>query len=248
MRKIKGIHLIILLIAVFFVFTGCKKDNSEEAWNKLDEFYKYKVEDYFSIENNKKAKFWIAKTNFINNGPNIDTIRKFYTKIEKNDGYYIDLEGNKWLKISVDSSSDNNNYTTVNLSLYKKYEASILQKRNNLITTILKQPLKKGVYWDANEWNNLGADYMKVINPDTIIELNYETTGGKKTKIYNNCMVIRQFSLEDSYLSKIEVIEIYAPGIGKIKRSESYIYYLDSDQKKITDQSYLYEEIRMEQE
>ena len=119
MQIIKKIQWNILLIAVLSVAMGCRKDNSEITWKKLDEFYKYKVEDYFSFENTKDVKFWVTGTSFINNGSNIDTIQKFYNKIEKNNGYYIDLEGNKWQKILVDSSSDNKNYTTIHFVLYE---------------------------------------------------------------------------------------------------------------------------------
>jgi len=232
------IIILIILFGTAFALQSCRTDDNSELIKKINALNAYKVETYFPLGKESKKLFSAKRTFFTVNGNKVDTTNRFYYTLERESGKYNDLSGIEWFKIQRDTAFDTTMFVPSYLNLFRQFGDGIFQKNLNESLIILKQPIQKDKVWDSNEYNSLGAEFMKIFQTDTTIEI-YSGTNPKK---YPNCIIVLQRSVTDSYLSEVEVYEIYAPNIGKIKRYEKVLKYESANPPKLSDQSYIYEE------
>jgi|AACY02.2.fsa_nt_gi hypothetical protein len=104
----------------------------------------------------------------------------------------------------------------------------------------MRFPLRASFTWNGNALNNLGEEQFRYLSIDSTLTLNGQT--------YNNCVVVEQRNSGSSLLTDIWTYEIFAPGIGKIKRYDRFLrweFEQDSGgvRSRILDtDSYIYEE------
>lgn len=80
-------------------------------------------------------------------------------------------------------------------------------------------PLAENGKWNANSYNNLGADY------DTLRNFGkpYQLSNGKK---YSTTVTIRQADNRDFFVNQDKRFEVYAPSAGLIYKEKTHLTYL----------------------
>ncbi|MFK7922762.1 MAG: hypothetical protein AB8H47_12435 [Bacteroidia bacterium] len=83
---------------------------------------------------------------------------------------------------------------------------------------VLKFPVYEGVRWNGNQFNNLGSQEFKYQTIDTNVVIRGIT--------YESCVMVVQKADTNNFISDKFAYEIYAPGIGLVKK---YDYTIVND-------------------
>lgn len=104
----------------------------------------------------------------------------------------------------------------------------------NIRYQVLAFPIRQGRQWDGNAFNtrNTGPDQQlyRYVNTDTTVSV-----GGRT---YQNCVFVQQRKSK-TLLFDVDTYEVYAPGVGLIKRYDRSIIYDDVNLTSLTTDSYI---------
>jgi hypothetical protein len=104
----------------------------------------------------------------------------------------------------------------------------------NIRYQVLAFPIRQGRQWDGNAFNtrNTGPDQQlySYVNTDTTV-----TVAGRT---YQNCVFVKQRKSK-TLLFDVDTYEVYAPGVGLIKRYDRSIIYDDVNLTSLTTDSYI---------
>ncbi|MFK7922763.1 MAG: hypothetical protein AB8H47_12440 [Bacteroidia bacterium] len=96
------------------------------------------------------------------------------------------------------------------------YYAERIEENQRFIA--LQFPVFEGVSWNGNLYNNLGPETYRYQTIDTTVVI--------RGKTYENCVMVVQRPYSKNFISEEYAYEIYAPGIGLVKK---YIYVIVKD-------------------
>lgn len=215
-----------LFALVFLLQISCNR--------KID--YEFPDLNLYPIIQGKYRIYQVVDTTYNTQG----SIPKFYYKKELTDSNETDLKNRiiSRLNIYLGNSLDSLTFS----ELWTQYLDGTWAERieGNTKFLVLKFPVKLNDSWNGNEFNDLGKENFTYLNIDTTVIINGVT--------YPNCVFVQHRLNNSSLLTEINTYEIYARGIGKIKRYDNYKKYnLNSNgTRTLTTDSYFYEETLLE--
>jgi hypothetical protein len=220
----KLIHFFSLLI--LFSFLACNR--------KIE--YEYPDLNLYPIQKGKYRIYQVIDTTYTTQG----SIPKFYYKKEETDSNETDLKNRTISRLNIYKGNHLDSLTFS--ELWTQYKDANWAERieGNTKYLVLKFPVKLNDSWNGNEFNNNGIENFVYLNIDTTVTINNIT--------YPHCVYVQQRLNNTSLLNEINTYEIYAPGIGKIKRYDNYKKYNlnPNGTRSLTTDSYFYEETLLE--
>lgn len=168
------------------------------------------------------------------------SVPKFYYKKEQTDSNEMDLKNRVISRLNIFRGNSLDSLTFSELWTQYKDASWAERIEGNTKILVLKFPVKKNHTWNGNEFNNMGKENFTYLNIDTTVVINGVT--------YPNCVFVQHRFNNNSLLTEINTYEIYAKGIGKIKRYDSFKKYnLNANgTRSLTTDSYFYEETLLE--
>jgi len=216
----KLIHFFSLLI--LFSFLACNR--------KIE--YEFPDLNLYPIQKGKYRIYQVIDTTYTTQG----SIPKFYYKKEETDSNETDLKNRTISRLNIYKGNHLDSLTFS--ELWTQYKDANWAERieGNTKYLVLKFPVKLNDSWNGNEFNNSGIENFVYLNIDTTVTINNIT--------YPHCVYVQQRLNNTSLLNEINTYEIYAPGIGKIKRYDNYKKYNlnPNGTRSLTTDSYFYEE------
>lgn len=215
-----------LFALIFLLSMGCNRKIEHE----------FPDLNLYPIIQGKYRIYQVVDTTYNTQG----SIPKFYYKKELTDSNETDLKNRtiSRLNIYLGNSLDSLTFS----ELWTQYLDGAWAERieGNTKFLVLKFPVKLNDSWNGNEFNDLGKENFTYLNTDTTVIINGVT--------YPNCVFVQHRLNNSSLLTEINTYEIYARGIGKIKRYDNYKKYnLNSNgTRTLTTDSYFYEETLLE--
>jgi len=186
----------------------------------------------YPIMDGKQRTYFVLDTTYTTTA----IIANQYYKRELTNGQATDLNGRTLSKLEIWRATDAQGPFSF-FELWTQYLGNEFAERTegNTRYVVLRFPYLKGINWNGNQFNGFDRESYQYITTDTTIVLGGVT--------YNNCKFIRQ-RYQQTTLSDVYTYEIYAPGIGKIKRYDRYIKRnTDGSGRLVIDtDSYVYEE------
>jgi hypothetical protein len=220
----KLIHFFSLLI--LFSFLACNR--------KIE--YEFPDLNLYPIQKGKYRIYQVIDTTYTTQG----SIPKFYYKKEETDSNETDLKNRTISRLNIYKGNHLDSLTFS--ELWTQYKDAKWAERieGNTKYLVLKFPVKLNDSWNGNEFNNNGIENFVYLNIDTTVTINNIT--------YPHCVYVQQRLNNTSLLNEINTYEIYAPGIGKIKRYDNYKKYNlnPNGTRSLTTDSYFYEETLLE--
>jgi hypothetical protein len=220
----KLIHFFSLLI--LFSFLACNR--------KIE--YEFPDLNLYPIQKGKYRIYQVIDTTYTTQG----SIPKFYYKKEETDSNETDLKNRTISRLNIYKGNHLDSLTFS--ELWTQYKDANWAERieGNTKYLVLKFPVKLNDSWNGNEFNNNGIENFVYLNIDTTVTINNIT--------YPHCVYVQQRLNNTSLLNEINTYEIYAPGIGKIKRYDNYKKYNlnPNGTRSLTTDSYFYEETLLE--
>jgi len=215
-------NIVFLGICLIFFNIACNR--------KIE--YEFPDLNLYPIIQGKYRIYQVKDTTYTTQG----SVYKFYYKKEETDSNELDLKNRTISRLNIFISDSLNNWTFS--ELWTQYKDANWAERieGNTKILVLKFPVKLNESWNGNEFNNKGKENFVYANIDTTVTINGVT--------YPNCVFIQQRLSNASLLSEINTYEIYAKGIGKIKRYDNYKKYNlnPNGTRSLTTESYFYEE------
>ncbi len=225
MKSAKKLNIQFVLV-ILLLNMGCNR--------KID--YEFPDLNLYPIEQGKYRIYQVIDTTYTTQG----SVPKMYFKKELTDSNETDLKNRIISRLNILKGNSLDSLTFS--ELWTQYKNGTWAERieGNTKFLVLKFPVKKNETWNGNEMNNLGAENYTYLNIDTTVTINGIT--------YNNCVFVLQRLNKNSLLSEIETYEIYARGIGKIKRYDNFKKYNinPNGTRSLTTDSYFYEETLLE--
>lgn len=206
LKRIYFIHLLLICTALLFLQCERVKENIPAH-----------TELIFPLESGKYRISVVYDTTFTTAGINDPTTDAYY-KRESNGAKEEDLLGRQITLLQVEQSdlSNGQNYDFIPTRVWSQYkptdsEASYFAERTeeNQRILVLKFPVFTNISWNGNQFNTLGEKEFYYSNIDTTVTVQGNT--------FENCVVVVQENV-DGLIRKSLVYEVYAPGVGLIKK------------------------------
>ncbi len=198
--------------------------------------YEFPDLNLYPIEQGKYRIYQVVDTTYTTQG----AIPKFYYKKELTDTNETDLKNRIISRLNILKGNVLDSLTFY--ELWTQYRDANWAERieGNTKFLVLKFPVKQNDMWNGNEMNNLGKEDYTYVNIDTTVIINGKT--------YPHCVFVQQRLNKNSLLTEVDTYEIYARGIGKIKRYDNYKKYNlnPNGTRTLTTDSYFYEETLLE--
>ncbi|MDX1907013.1 MAG: hypothetical protein SF053_08240 [Bacteroidia bacterium] len=185
----------------------------------------------------------VIDTTYNTQGPVPDT----YYKKELLTGEETDLTGRTARLIEVYRSDEKfgTDYNFVLSRIWQQYLAPedgrdyyAERIEENVRYVLLKFPVSVGVSWNGNLYNNLGTQAYTYETDDTTVTVQGIT--------YENCVLVVQKADTNSFIYDRFAYEIYAPGIGLIKKYDRNIVNNGPNGEFNASESYFYQEELLE--
>lgn len=216
----------LIFVIIFILNLGCNR--------KIE--YEFPDWDLYPIIQGKYRIYQVIDTTYTTQG----SVPKFYYKKELTDSNEVDLKNRVISRLNIFRGNTLDSLTFS--ELWTQYRDGSWAERieGNTKYLVLKFPVKKNVSWNGNEFNNQGNENFIYLNIDTTVVVNGIT--------YPHCVYVQQRLNSNSLLTEIKTYEIYAKGIGKIKRYDNYKKYNlnPNGTRSLTTDSYFYEETLLE--
>lgn len=215
-----------MLLLIFLLHLGCNR--------KIE--YEFPDLNLYPIIQGKYRIYQVIDTTYTTQG----SVPKFYYKKELTDSNEVDLKNRTISRLNILRGNSLDSLTFSELWTQYKDNAWAERIEGNTKYLVLKFPTRLNDSWNGNEFNNLGKENFVYLNIDTTVVVNGVT--------YPNCVYIQQRKNTTSLLTEINTYEIYAKGIGKIKRYDSFKKYNlnPNGTRSLTTDSYFYEETLLE--
>lgn len=195
--------------------------------------YEYPDLNLYPLIQGKFRIYEVKDTTYTTSG----AVAKQYYKKELTDSNEVDLNNRPLSRLEIYRGNTLDSLTFS--ELWTQYVDANWAERieGNTKYVVLMFPVKQGTTWDGNMFNNNGKENFVYKNLDTTVVVN-----GVEFK---NCVYVQQRLSNSSLLTEINTYEIYARGIGKIKRYDSYKKYnlSPTGDRILTTDSYFYEEV-----
>ena len=226
MRKVnfsKNIINLVIYILIPLVFTNSKCDRNIPLVETLDK-------NVFPLDRGKYRIYEVTDTTFTTT----DTLKKHYFLKEVQGQFEKDLLNRNVQRLERYTSDTLTNFQFYELWTQYKDKEFAERIEGNTRYVVLKFPIKKGDSWDGNMYNSQDPQYYKYIAIDTTVVV--------RNRIFEHCVFVLKQKIEDSFIQNILSYEIYAPGIGRIKRYERHIKWIFDGQgnQQLDTDSYIY--------
>lgn len=196
--------LVILCIALLTV--ACNDNYTYEADNGFD---------YVPVRYGKSSEFKVSKTTYaIGQAPLINE----YIQREMVTDSFSDPTGKTMYKLAY-SVPDSTSWKTdsINTLWFEKDQALIKEGGDVIVRLML--PLYEMRFWDGNQFNNKGRQYFELRNYKRSYPTPAETFPQTVT-------IVRRH--DSTLVSKKVHIEVYAKGVGLIRRERSFLQYCNT--------------------
>lgn len=226
MRKAIKVYICALWAINILIHLSCNR--------KIE--YEFPDLDLYPIIQGKYRIYQVIDTTYTTQG----SVAKFYYKKELTDSNEVDLKNRVISRLNIYRGHSLDSLTFSELWTQYKDASWAERIEGNTKYLVLKFPVRKNDSWNGNEFNNLGKENFMYLNIDTSVVINGVT--------YHNCVYVQQRWNNSSLLTEINTYEIYAKGIGKIKRYDSFKKYNlnPNGTRSLTTDSYFYEETLLE--
>jgi hypothetical protein len=184
------------------------------------------VPDYFPL---KRGLYMVYSVDSVVTSQNVKTTYTYDLKVEVTDSFPNSDGGYTYVMIRSMRPDSTQSWNTIDSwsARVDRYKAVV--NEGNVPFVKLAGPLEKNKSWNGNELNDLGGTEKCLTGSANTCDIYTITEMGTPIAPYDNTLTVTQNNNEDLIVASDVRVEVYAKGVGLIKRQLSQLEYCNTD-------------------
>ena len=188
------------------LFAACSDDYMYVTDNGLD---------YLPVRAGKYSEFDVTRTVYAIGRP---ADKSGYIQRETAIDSFADPSGNTVYQLAY-SVPDSINWKTDSIGIFWYNKDQVLAREGGNVIVKLMVPVYESRFWDGNQYNTTEKNYFELRN----YKKSFSTPAGTFPETIT---IVRQY--DSTLVSKKAYVEVYAKGVGLIKRERSFVQYCNT--------------------